>query len=376
MKTIILTIDDIRKIVHKVSLNGLMDELIDRLTDTFVHYEPANYVCPTRAGFTYTEPHTGLVEWMPIMETGAQATIKVVSYHPANPDEHHLPTILATTSAYDTSNGHLVGLADSTFLTAMRTGAATAVASRLLAKPGKGVVGLIGAGAQAMTQLHALTRIIDVERVLVFDIDPETSHSFSERAGFMGIPVEVMSHAQLDQLVQKSDILCTATSNEVGSGAVFNDVAAKPWLHVNAVGSDFPGKTEVPLSFLQRSVVVPDFPEQALKEGECQQLDPAQVGPSLVDLVKRPLSHQHLTDETTVFDSTGWALEDQIALQMMMDYAAELKIGHFLQIEGISADPKDPFQFLKSKPKPAHQNGSLNGIANGSRPAVNGWATR
>lgn len=374
MKTIILTIDDIRHIVNKVSLNGLMDEMIRRLTESFATYQPANYVCPPRAGFTYSEPHTGLVEWMPIMESGEQATIKVVSYHPANPDLHQLPTILATTSAYDTANGHLIGIADSTFLTAIRTGAASAVASRLLAKPGGGIVGLIGAGAQAITQLHALTRVMDVEKVLVFDIDPKTSNSFPERSGFMGIPVKTYAQSELDQLVQTADILCTATSNDVGAGAVFNDVVSKSWLHVNAVGSDFPGKTEVPLSFLQRSVVVPDFPEQAMKEGECQQIDPEQVGPSLVELVKRPLFHQYLQTTTTVFDSTGWALEDQIALNMMMDYAADLKIGHFLQIEGNSADPKDPFQFLKSKPKTIHQNGSLNGIKNG---VVNGrYATQ
>lgn len=363
MKTIILTIDDIRQIVNKVTINGLMDELIARLTEAFVRYDPACYVCPPRAGFTYSEPHTGLVEWMPIMAKGAEATIKVVAYHPANPQRHKLPTILATTSAYNTANGHLIGLADSTFLTAMRTGAASAVATRLLAKPGASVVGLIGAGAQAMTQLHALSRVTQVERVMVFDIDPETSHSFSERAGFMGVSVEVCSRAELGQLVQSVDILCTATSNEVGSSAVFPDViGTKPWLHVNAVGSDFPGKTEVPLSFLQRSVVVPDFPEQALAEGECQQLDAAQIGPSLVDVVKRPSAYTQLASTTTVFDSTGWALEDQIALQMMMDYAAELKIGRFLQIESVSADPKDPFQFLKGRPT-IEKNGTRNGVA-------------
>ena len=357
MKTIILTIDDIRHIAQKVSLNTLMDDLIARLTQTFAEYKSDMYVCPPRAGFTYDEPHTGLVEWMPIMASGLQATIKVVSYHPENPHTHQLPTILATTSAYDTSSGHLIGLTDSTFLTALRTGAVSAIASRILAQPTAGTVGLIGAGAQAITQLHALTRVFDLEQAVVYDIDPHASHSFAERAGFLGVPIEVITQPQLDKLVQSADILCTATSNEVGVGPVFNDVESKPWLHVNAVGSDFPGKTEVPLSLLKRSVVCPDFPEQAMKEGECQQLTPSQVGPSLVELVKRPLAFQHLSDTITVFDSTGWALEDQVAMQMMLDYATDLKIGHFLQVESISADPKDPYLFLKDKTNTPILNG-------------------
>ncbi len=357
MKTIILTVDDIRHIAQKVSLNRLMDDLIERLTQTFATYESEKYVCPTRDGFTYDEPYTGLVEWMPIMAQGSQATIKVVSYHPENPNVHQLPTILATTSAYDTASGHLLGLTDSTFLTALRTGAASAIASRILARPNGGTIGLIGAGAQAITQLHALTRVFELKQALIFDTDPQTSHSFAERAGFLGVPVEVLSQSQLGELVSRADILCTATSNEVGVGAVFNDDTCKPWLHINAVGSDFPGKTEVPLSLLKRSVVCPDFPEQAMKEGECQQLSPSQVGPSLVELVKRPSAYQHLTDTITVFDSTGWALEDQVAMQMMLDYATDLKIGHFLQIESVSADPKDPYLFLKDKPKSPNLNG-------------------
>jgi ornithine cyclodeaminase/alanine dehydrogenase-like protein (mu-crystallin family) len=361
MKTIIITVDDIRRIVQKVSLNTLMDDLIDRLTQAFVDYDPEAYDCPPRTGFTYDEPYTGLVEWMPIMAQGSQATIKVVSYHPKNPQVHQLPTILATTSSYDTTSGHLIGLADSTFLTALRTGAASAVASQLLAQPVGGTIGMIGAGAQAITQLHALTRVFKLERALVCDIDPQASHSFAERVGFLGMPIEVVAPSQLNRLVQTVDILCTATSNNVGGGPVFDDVGGQPWLHINAVGSDFPGKTEVPLSLLQRSVVVPDFPEQAMKEGECQQLLPEQVGPSLVELVQRPSIYKHLTATTTVFDSTGWALEDKVALEMLMGYAVDLNIGHFLQIEGVSADPKDPYLFLKDKPRAAMTSGAVNG---------------
>jgi ornithine cyclodeaminase/alanine dehydrogenase-like protein (mu-crystallin family) len=133
METVILTVDDIRVIVQQVGLNGLMDEMIRRLEDAFACYDPQQTVIPARDGFSYTEPEMGLVEWMPVKGAGHQVTIKVVGYHPGNPSARSLPTILSTVSAYDTRTGHLFGLADGVFLTALRTGAASAVAARALA---------------------------------------------------------------------------------------------------------------------------------------------------------------------------------------------------------------------------------------------------
>lgn len=345
MPTRILSAADIHTIVQYVGLHAIMDDMIARLTHALETYDPAACSVPPRAGFAYSEPYTGLVEWMPVMTHGQSATIKVVGYHPCNPVVNDLPTILSTTSAYDVTSGRLLGLVDSTFLTALRTGAATAVASRCLARPDSQVIGLIGAGAQAVTQLHALSRLFPIARVLVADVDPVASRSFARRTAFLDLPTEALGAARLPELVAAADILCTATSVAVGGGPVFADGAMRPWLHVNAVGSDFPGKTELPLTLLQRSVVCPDFLEQALHEGECQQLPPAAVGPSLVALVQQPAARAGLADRLTVFDSTGWALEDQVALEMIMAYAADLRIGHLVELDGAAVDPKDPYGF-------------------------------
>jgi L-lysine cyclodeaminase len=96
-------------------------------------------------------------------------------------------------------------------------------------------------------------------------------------------------------------------------------------------------------------ILTTDFLPQAPQEGECQQLDPAEVGPSLLEVVQRPSAYHHLTDTITVFDSTGWALEDQVTLAMMMADAADLGVGYYLQIEDTAANPKDPYRFLKEK---------------------------
>jgi ornithine cyclodeaminase/alanine dehydrogenase-like protein (mu-crystallin family) len=346
MQSIILSIDDIRSIVRKVGLDTMMDEMIRRLTRAFIEYDPQRTVVPPRSGFSYQDPQPGLVEWMPVMNTCERVTLKVVGYHPGNPDLHQLPTILSTISAYDTSSGHLIGMADCTFLTALRTGAASAVASKALAAENSRILGVIGCGAQAVTQIHAISRQFPLEQIVAYDINPMASSSLRERIRSLGIPVKTVEHDDLAGLVCAADILCTCTSVAPGKGPVFADTDVKPGLHINAIGSDFPGKFEIPLALLKRSFVCPDFLEQAVQEGECQQLQADEIGPGIAEVAKNPARYQSLRQQVTVFDSTGWALEDQAALEMLMDYAADLGLGAWLELEAISNDPHDPYAFL------------------------------
>lgn len=348
MQTTIMSARDIDRVVAKVGLDAFMDELIQRLTATFECYDDAECITPTRHGFHYNdERHMGLVEWMPAMQAGERVTIKMVGYHPHNPERWQLPTILSTVSVFDVESGHLMGLADATFLTALRTGAASAIASRALARSNSRVLGLIGAGAQACTQLHALSRLFDLEEVLVYDTDPATTASFAQRIAHLGLKLKIRP-ATLADVAAGADILCTATSVDPGLGPVFEDQALNPWLHINAVGADFPGKVEVPLSVLQRAFVCPDFLDQAMKEGECQQLEREDIPAVLVDVIKNPGRYAQHKEGLTVFDSTGWALEDQVAMGLLLDYARELKLGQRLALEAISPDPKNPYGFLSS----------------------------
>ena len=345
METLILSVNDIRQIVQKVGLNILMDEMISRLIKAFQQFDRQKTIIPPRDGFNYEIPHTGLIEWMPLLHQQDRVVIKVVGYHPTNPSTRQLPTILSTVSAYDTTSGHLIGLMDATFLTALRTGAASAVASQLMASSNSKILGVIGCGAQAVSQLHALSRIFDFERVLIYDIDPAVSNSFEKRVSCLNLKNVEFQVTPLDQLVTLADILCTATSVKIGEGPVFQDSSLKPWIHINAIGSDFPGKTELPQTLLQKSFVCPDFRTQALKEGECQQLNPEDIKLELYELIQKQEEYRELQDQQTVFDSTGWALEDRVAMNIFLDYAQELDVGTFVQLESISADVRNPYDF-------------------------------
>jgi ornithine cyclodeaminase/alanine dehydrogenase-like protein (mu-crystallin family) len=347
MKTLILSDEDVRSIALQVGLDALMDELIRRLTSAFESFSPHNTLVPARDGFLYEQPHVGLLEWMPCMTLGGRATIKVVSYHPANTKLLTLPTILSTIGAYDTSTGHLECLMDGTLLTAIRTGAASAVATGLMAAPESTTLGMIGTGAQAVTQLHALSRILDLREVLIYDLDPEAMASFPDRARTFSSRLPIRP-ASLERIVSTADVICTATSVGIGEGPVFDGFEPKPWAHFNAVGSDFPGKIELPADILRRSFVCPDFRDQAIREGECQQLDPDAIGPNLYEVVQRQESHGFLRHQLSVFDSTGWALEDHVALHLFMEYATELGLGVRAQVESIPEDAVNPYHFARN----------------------------
>ncbi|MEO0432448.1 MAG: ornithine cyclodeaminase family protein [Cyanobacteria bacterium J06656_5] len=346
LNTLVLSVEDIRLIVEHVGLDALMDEMIARLTQAFEQFDSTKTVVPVRTGFSYDHPHVGLVEWMPLFEKHRQIVVKAVGYHPQNPSLYSLPTVLSTVSAYDPASGHLVAVIDGTFLTALRTGAASAIATQHLASHSSQILGLIGAGAQAVTQLHGLSRCFDLTQVLIFDSDGAVSQSFSERVACLGLEHLAIRQAEIADIVATADILCTATSVNVDNGPVFPDQDLKPWLHVNAVGADFPGKFEVPLSLLDRSFVCPDFRDQAIREGECQQFkDLTKIGAELSNVVKNPDQYRHHQQQPTVFDSTGFALEDQVAMNMLLDYATELDIGTLVELESAAA-AKNPYSFV------------------------------
>ena len=344
-KTTIMAARDIGKIVQTIGLDVLMDELIARIHLACQDFESGSYSVPVRSGFHFSQPVTGLIEWMPAMQRGRKTTMKMVTYYPTNPAVHRLPTILSSMLVFDTLTGHLDGIMDSTFLTALRTGAASAVASRVLARSDSSTLGLIGCGAQSVAQLHALSRVFRLRKILIYDVDHTVLDSFSRRIRYLHLNNLEITTATPEQIVAQSDILCTCTSINIGEGPIFQDISTKKHIHINAVGSDFPGKTELPRSLLARSLVCPDFQAQAIAEGECQQLGEDEIGANLTRLLLRPDMFEAYRDKSTVFDSTGWALEDHVACEMLIGHADRLEIGEKIELECISADPKDPYGF-------------------------------
>jgi ornithine cyclodeaminase/alanine dehydrogenase-like protein (mu-crystallin family) len=355
MKTLLFSQNDVRLIVDAVGIDRLMDEMIDALEATCLRFDPSEYSVPARSGFSYDDDQCpGLLEWMPVIRYGDRVVIKLVGYHPNNPKDLNLPTVLSTIVTFDTTCGLATSFIDGTFLTSMRTGAASALASSVLANPFSSTLGLIGAGAQAVTQLHALSRKFSFERIILHDIDVQTCNNFARRAAAAGldIPVEVSS---MEDVVCHADILCTSTSIDVGDGPLFESLTVRDSAHINAVGSDFPGKHELPADLLRMSLVCPDFREQAIHEGECQKLERDEIGPELFELVQQRGFYESYNSSLTVFDSTGWALEDLVASELLIRLGRELGLGTETDIQCISTDPKNPYGFLNGRGRATRQ---------------------
>ena len=350
-KTLVVSSLDIQEILRHFGVDWTMMTLVERLRIAIDNYNPQKLSIPVRSGFHYEKPDPGLIEWMPLYnqdDQGGKVLLKVVGYHPSNPGKCNFPTIVSTISEYDTNSGHLCTLIDGVLATAIRTGAASAVASKLMAKPTSSILGLIGCGTQSVTQLHAISLYFKIERVLFYDIDPNASSSFEKRCSALNVDIDFVN-TNIEEIVKNSDILCTATSIDIGAGPLFSNIETKSHLHINAVGSDFPGKVEIPFELLQKCFVCPDFVEQAILEGECQQLEPKDIGAGLVEVVKNPDKYAYLQNERTVFDSTGWALEDKVVMDLFLDCASELGLGQELEIEHRPGDTKNPYDFLKAE---------------------------
>lgn len=346
-KTMILSSADVQGIIAHYGLDLIMDTLISHMEEAIYTFDPKKIDIPARSGFHYDIPKQGLVEWMPLHKIGSQVTIKLVGYHPNNPDTYGFPTILSTLSAYDTKSGHLLGLMDGVLSTALRTGAASAIASRLLAHPNSSTLGLIGCGAQAVTQLHAMSRIFPLKQVLIYDIDPSAMASLEKRCASLDLDLAFVA-SNIEQIVENADIVCTATSIDVGAGPLFSNLETKAHLHVNAVGSDFPGKVEVPLDLLKQSFICPDFKAQAIIEGECQRLEESDIDADLTKVLQNREDYTFVQQQRSVFDSTGWALEDHVVMDLFLDYASQLGLGQEIEIESIAGDAKNPYYFLEA----------------------------
>jgi L-lysine cyclodeaminase len=330
-------------VTAEIGLETLYDLAIERLTEVLAAWTDSGASMKPRDGFLLTSPHLGLLEWMPAVRHGATVSVKLVGYNPHNPGKNQLPTILSTLCAFDADSGHLRTIMDGTFATAIRTGAASVVASKVLARPDSSVLGLVGCGVQAVTQLHALSRVFPLSEILIHDPDVQAETSFVARSRF---PRGMVRAVPLAVLERRADIVCTATSVGPGEGPVINGTEMKPWAHINAVGSDMAGKTELPLTLLRGSVVCPDCVEQAQVEGECQQLGPGEIGPSLPALLRDPGRHASFHDVRTVYDSTGLALQDLAMIEIFEEAARRIGAGREIVIESNAGDPHDPYSFL------------------------------
>ena len=295
MPTLLLTRSQVSEMLE-------MPEVVNVIEKNFAAWARGKVVMPPKSYLTLED---GDFRAMPAAIPGA-AGMKWVNVHPRNPVSG-LPTVMAVIVYNDPETGYPLAIMDGTDITALRTGAASAVASKYLARSNSETLGLVGAGRQAYTQLMAHATVFDLKKIKVYDIDTGAANRLA--GDFPEFNIETCS---LKDTVA-SDIVCTLTPVRE---PIIMQRWVRPGTHINAVGADAPGKEELQPEILLDAKIVVDDLKQATTSGEINVplsrglLSPARISVTLGEVVAGMKAGRDNPEQVTVFDATGLAFED------------------------------------------------------------------
>jgi ornithine cyclodeaminase len=245
----------------------------------------------------------------------------------------------------DVATGYPLLISEMTLLTALRTAATSAFAASVLARPGSKVMALVGAGAQSEFQALAFQALLGIEEIRVYDPDVLAVDKFMANAD--GFGMKLVRSGSVEEAVAGADIvtICTAVK---GRQAVINAGLLSPGTHINAIGGDCPGKTELHADILEIGKYFVEFTPQTRVEGEIQQAAPDYSVVELWEVLAGMKDGRTGGEDITVFDSVGFAIEDFSALRLVHD----LTTGNRRMVDLVPelADPKNLYGELIGTP--------------------------
>ena len=316
-----------------------MREVIEAVGKGFIQYKKGLCTVPVRMPVR-TEKTEGLFLFMPAcVEKENSFGTKIVSIFPKN-REVGLSTIYAVYLLNDPTTGQFLALMDGILLTAMRTGATSALATKHLARKDATKLGIIGTGAQAAFQAEGICAVRPIQSISAYDRDPGTVQRFSKTASEnLGIPVEVAASPR--EVVTQSDVLVTVTTSTV---PVFNGNDLRPGTHINAIGTYSPEIREIDDVTVKRARIVVDTYEGCMAEAG-DLLIPMRAGVISEESIQADLGEiilgqkpgRERDDEITLFESVGFALEDLVAAFLAYEKAKKKGIGLEFSLEESSA---------------------------------------
>lgn len=276
----------------------------------------------------------GVIELMPTADARLYA-FKYVNGHPKNM-KNGMQTVMAFGLLASVDTGAPVLLTEMTLLTALRTAAMSAVAAKYLARPDSQVMAIIGNGAQAEFQALAFQAICGISAVRLYDIDPEATAKAARNLAGRGLVVT--SCRSVEEAVETADIVTTCTADKQNA-TILTDNNIGAGVHINAVGGDCPGKTELHSDILHRARIFVEYPPQTRIEGEIQVLAPDHPVTELWQVMAGRYPGRQAPRDITLFDSVGFAIEDFSALRYIRD---QMQIAGITEKIDLLADPDDP----------------------------------
>ncbi len=306
-----------------------MADCMDVVEKAFAELALGTAVLPMRTSIT---PPEGLSLYMPayLKELGALAC-KVVTVYKNNPTKHDLPTTIGKVLLQDPKTGDVVCIMDGGYLTAVRTGAASGVATKYLARDAKGqVAGVFGAGVQARTQLWAVAVARDLSKACIYDLSKEAVDKFTSEMSNK-LDLEIVKADSPESVLEQADIICTATSS---STPLFDGEKVRAGTHINAIGSHTLNARELDTAIVKRSKFVADTVEACLNEAgdiiipiQEGALDESHIHAELGEVIIGKKPSRESDEEITLFKSNGLAIQDVATAKLVYDRAVQQGIG-------------------------------------------------
>lgn len=280
----------------------------------------------------------GVIELMPTSDS-IEYGFKYVNGHPSNP-ARGFQTVTAFGFLADVDNGYPTFEAEMTLLTALRTAATSAMAAKYLARKDSEVMAMIGSGSQSEFQALGFRAALGIERVRIFDIDPDAMEKFRRNIEPLGIEVYIAD--SVEDALEGADIITTCTADKA-QNTILDYSLVRPGVHINGVGGDCPGKTELDPRILDDATVFVEFPPQTRIEGEIQNKGEDFEVVELWKVIAGKVPGRSSDEEITLFDSVGFAIEDFSALRYLRDSTAGTDFQTYIELVADPDDPKDLF---------------------------------
>ncbi|MFZ9034658.1 MAG: ornithine cyclodeaminase [Francisellaceae bacterium] len=337
----VMSVKDLVKLIHKHGIESYLLDLMKVLKRDFARWNEFNKI--PRPAFHVPG---GVIELMPIADHEYFA-YKYVNGHPNNPLKNK-QTIIATGQLSRVDDGHPLLISEMTVLTALRTAATSAIATDLLARDDAQTLALIGTGAQSDFQAIATALVRNIKTIRFHDIDAKAMERFARNMS--AFDVELVPCASNEEAVKGADIITVCTACKAHAEVIKNNWI-KPGVHINGLGGDCPGKTELEMSILPRAKVIVEFFDQSFIEGEIQRFreDEARaiIYAELWQLITGDKKGRASDDEITVFDSVGFALEDFSVLKLTYELCQKYQLDNAMDMIPKLDDPKDLFSVFK-----------------------------
>lgn len=324
-----VSVDNMMRLIHSIGIEEMLIGLADYIEEDFKRWELFD-----KTPRVASHSAEGVIELMPTSD-GEVYGFKYVNGHPSN-TRQGLQTVTAFGLLADVANGYPVLLSEMTILTALRTAATSALVAKYLAPKGADTMAMIGNGAQSEFQSLAMKAIVGIKNVRLFDIDKAATKKAAKNLAGLGLNVVECDSAEASMEGAQIITTCTAdkqyatilTDNMIGSG-----------VHINAIGGDCPGKTELAPAILERADIFVEFPPQTRIEGEIQQMPEDHPVTELWQVMTGAAKGRTSASQITLFDSVGFATEDFSALR----YVRKRIVGtdYFVDLDML-ADPDDP----------------------------------